>query len=286
MGLLKGGKSPSSEALLPVNAGEKTASGTHPTADNQQRPASVRRLACARRTVVVLSLCALVLLWLASVGTIRMPCHQVSQDHQTSGEVLESSSFSMMLKSASPTSLHDLLNRYFPEKFPHGVFPSAHQTAEVVEQAGDAPLATSNVQLAKRQSDNSTTSGESATPTTTPTGTSTPPSATSSSTTVPPPSTSSSSQSSSSVAPPSTSSVPPATTSRSSSSAPASTTSSSLRGTSSSLSEITSSPTSSSGPGTSSSSTPQTLPSSSVAGGTWACVLLARSPMFGVFLSI
>lgn len=268
MDTFKGGNLPSSEALLPITAGEKTAS-----VDNRQRPALARRMACARRTIIILSLGTLVLLWFASVGSIRMPCHKVNPGNQTAGEVLDSSSFSAILESASPASLQDLLHRYFPEKFPHGVFPSAHETA-AVQQAAAAPVATSNVQLAKRQNDNSTTSSASATPTSTPTETSTPPAETTSSTTVvPPPSSSSSTRSSTSAAPPpSTSSVPPATTSRSSSSAPAPTSSSSLLGTSSSLSETTFSPTSSSGPGTSSSSAPQTLPSSSVAGGTWACV--------------
>ncbi|KAG7289530.1 hypothetical protein NEMBOFW57_005901 [Staphylotrichum longicolle] len=211
MDTFKGGNSPSSEALLPITAGEKTAS-----VDNRQRPALARRMACARRTIIILSLGTLVLLWFASVGSIRMPCHKVNPGNQTAGEVLDSSSFSAMLESASPASLQDLLHRYFPEKFPHGVFPSAHETA-AVQQAADAPVATSNVQLAKRQNDNSTTSSASATPTSTPTETSTPPAETTSSTTVvPPPSSSSSTRSSTSAAPPpSTSSVPPATTSRS-----------------------------------------------------------------------
>jgi hypothetical protein len=164
----KGDKSPSSDALLPVDTREKTACGKE-TTDNRQRPVSANKMAYARRTIVVLFLCMLVLLGVAS-GT-GMPCHKAATNPQQDAvKASESSSFSTMLKSASPASLHELLHRFLPDRFKDGVFPSDHQAMEAVHRA-DAALATSILQLAKRQDSNATTSDDSETPTPTETET-------------------------------------------------------------------------------------------------------------------
>ncbi|KAK4044776.1 hypothetical protein C8A01DRAFT_30955 [Parachaetomium inaequale] len=219
MDFLKGAKSPSSESLLPVDAREKTATGTQST-DNRQRPASASKMAYARRTILVLFVCMLVLLGIASAGP-RMPCHKGTTGQQTTAESSESSSFSARLKSASPSSLHDLLHRYFPGRFRDGVFESEHKAMEGVHSANPA-LATSILQLTKRDDTNSTATSASQPPPASETQTSDPPSETPSTTIIPPTS------SSSIVEPSSTSSVPPSTTSSSRSSTPTPAPSSSL----------------------------------------------------------
>ncbi|KAK4127538.1 hypothetical protein N657DRAFT_678130 [Parathielavia appendiculata] len=236
MDLPKGGNSPASERLLPLDAREKTASGIESTNDNWQRPKLANTMPYLRRTIVVLLLCMLVLLGLASAGSPRVHCHDGATGRQT--DATTSESFSDMLKSASPASLHELLHRYFPGRFRDGVFESEHKAMEEVHRA-NAALATSILQLAKRQEPNSTTSGDNPTPTVTEIETSTSTSTetetetqTETTTSVPPVDSTTSTTvgptaSTSSVAPPSSSNVPPASTGGSPSTTPTSTPSSS-----------------------------------------------------------
>ncbi|KAH6840911.1 hypothetical protein B0I37DRAFT_418905 [Chaetomium sp. MPI-CAGE-AT-0009] len=78
--LVKDGKSPSSETLLPVDAREKTATGAQPTtADNRQRPDSTSKMATVRRSTMIMLVCMLALLGVAST---QMPCHGRATNHK------------------------------------------------------------------------------------------------------------------------------------------------------------------------------------------------------------
>ncbi|KAL2025073.1 hypothetical protein VTK56DRAFT_75 [Thermocarpiscus australiensis] len=259
MDIPKGGKSPSSKAILPLDAREKSASGTQSTLPNQQHLTPTSKMTYARRLVLVTSLCLLVLLGVASASSPRLlgaRCHKgTTPDHQTSADApAESPPFSALLNSASPASIHELLRRYFPDRFRDGVWESEHQAIKAVHQE-DAALATSILQLAKR--DNSTSSVS-------PTDSSTPPVDTS---------TSAASTGDSSPSPTSATSAPSSTsqsvvTQTSASSPPPPGTSSSPRETASSPISSSSGPETSSSARTSASSAPQTPPSSSIDGDT------------------
>ncbi|KAK6832977.1 hypothetical protein PG987_007671 [Apiospora arundinis] len=58
--------------------------------------------------------------------------------------------------SAAPDTLHKLLHTYFPDSFKHGVFSSDEDALEAA-QSQDATVASSVIELAKRQGDNSST---------------------------------------------------------------------------------------------------------------------------------
>ncbi|AEO63342.1 uncharacterized protein THITE_2149045 [Thermothielavioides terrestris NRRL 8126] len=196
---LKHGDSFSSEPLLPTVAPGKTVSGTQPNSHIRQRPAPVGRMAYVGRAILVLLLCMLVLFGAASVRSSWMPCHLGATGSQTGAgrpELLP-----------SPASLPD------PDRFQDGVRASKPPTVEVVQEV-DATLASSTLQLARREGVNSTTASVSSSPTGTESS-STPPVDTTPSSTVPP---SSASSTISSPSPTSSSSVPPVTNPSSSSS--------------------------------------------------------------------
>ncbi|OAA54289.1 hypothetical protein SPI_08908 [Niveomyces insectorum RCEF 264] len=67
------------------------------------------------------------------------------------------SAFARLLEAVSPDALHSLLHQYFPDTYKHGVYPSEKSALEAIHRA-NAPLATSIVQLARRDSRNSTVS--------------------------------------------------------------------------------------------------------------------------------
>ncbi|GAB1314948.1 hypothetical protein MFIFM68171_05158 [Madurella fahalii] len=241
MGFLKGEKSPSSEALLPVDAREKASSVTQ-SPNSLQRPAPVSKMACVRRLVVGFSVCMLVLLGVASAASPRLHCRKGAMGERQTAVDTDDTSFSSNLKSASPSSLNELLHRYLPGRFRDGVWPSELQAVKAVHQA-DAALATSIVQLAKRADNNSTTSESTPAPTESST-TSEEPSSTSTS-----PSSSSSPTPSETATPPtSTTSSPTRPTSASSTSSPPppGTSSSPIESTLSTSSETSSEPLSSS----------------------------------------
>ncbi|KAI2623381.1 hypothetical protein GGR54DRAFT_51428 [Hypoxylon sp. NC1633] len=69
----------------------------------------------------------------------------------------DDSTFSRLLSSASPQALHSFLHTYFPTTYKHGIYDSDHAAMEAVHET-DPELATSIVQMAKRQqSSNETT---------------------------------------------------------------------------------------------------------------------------------
>ncbi|KAH8908849.1 hypothetical protein BR93DRAFT_508758 [Coniochaeta sp. PMI_546] len=117
-------------------------------------------------------------------------------------------SFTSLLQAASPNSLHDLLHKYFPERFKDGVWESDASAVEAVRRV-DAVLAASIVQLARRADNGTTTSPTSTTPP--------PPDSTTTdappTTTPPPDGGTGTSTEPSNTAPPPTSSNPPGQTS-------------------------------------------------------------------------
>lgn len=261
MDFLKDSKSPSSEPLLPVDACEKTASTT-PSPGTRTRPATVSKMVYARRVALVCSVCLLVLLGVVSAGASRIHCRrEAAGGHHAAADAADSSSFSAMLKSASPSSLSELLHRYLPDRFQDGVWPSEHQAIKAVHQV-DAALATSVVQLARRADNSTTSASTTSSPTESPTTSDQPP------TTSEDPSTSSTptpSETSTIPTPTSTTARPTTTTTRP---PPPGTSSTSTETTLSASSKTSTKSSSSSSPSSSrSSSFP---PSSSTVGGTWA----------------
>lgn len=177
----------------------------------RRRMAGVKRAAHFTVTLMFVIACGVAVFCLSSlaIGTMR---HAPSCDRHgnpvngaKSGPVVvveaggpagagEASSpqggFSRLLEAVSPESLHDLLHQYFPDTYKHGVYPSEKKALEAIHRA-NAALATSIVQLARRDLNNGTTSR--------------------SSQSSPPPS---------STPPPTSSSTPPPTSSKPTSSSP------------------------------------------------------------------
>ncbi|KAI1498478.1 hypothetical protein F5X99DRAFT_321818 [Biscogniauxia marginata] len=86
------------------------------------------------------------------------PC---DNDHTAGSEVgdmsdQDESSFARLLTSASPEALHQLLHNYLPS-YRHGIYDSDHSALEAVHE-NDPELASSIVEMVKRQSGNDTTS--------------------------------------------------------------------------------------------------------------------------------
>ncbi|KAK4680267.1 hypothetical protein QC764_211585 [Podospora pseudoanserina] len=146
-----GGKPPSHEPVPSVDIDEKAAIRTPKDLEDGQPQPRRKTMTFCRRAMLVLGLTWLVLTGVAMAGPHprwKMPCHQ-AEGQQEVADASRDSSFSALLNAASPKSLHDLLHRYFPEKFQDGVWPSERDAVAAVHQA-NAALATSIVQLAKR----------------------------------------------------------------------------------------------------------------------------------------
>ncbi|KAK4159003.1 hypothetical protein QBC43DRAFT_327996 [Cladorrhinum sp. PSN259] len=158
---------------IPTDAKENIHSKT-PAALEEGRQSSTppsapgTKMANYRRTILFLSFTWLVLYGVALAGENRLRwqkgCHkaQVSDQQSEAGTETstESSSFAALLNGASPKSLHDLLHRHLPRQFQDGVWESEHHAVRAVHEA-DPALASSIVQLAKRQDNNSTTASTS-----------------------------------------------------------------------------------------------------------------------------
>ncbi|KAI1663096.1 hypothetical protein F4813DRAFT_20270 [Daldinia decipiens] len=98
---------------------------------------------------------------LATAGSASAVLHQKpSGEEKVESEIehvvlRDDSTFSRLLSSASPRAIHEFLHAYFPVTYKHGVYDSDHSAMEAIH-ASDPELATSIVQLAKRQSGNET----------------------------------------------------------------------------------------------------------------------------------
>ncbi|ERT02224.1 uncharacterized protein SPSK_05473 [Sporothrix schenckii 1099-18] len=182
------------EKRLLAHAAETTT--TTVTADSRKSKCSHacrRRVAKAKKVVHVTVTLAFVLacciavfgLGSLAIGTIRhaRPCskhsgaHSVGGAHRNGAAVVVAdgaaptgSSFSRLLEAVSPEALHDLLHEYLPNTYKHGVYPSEKHALEAVHRQ-NAALATSIVQLARRDLNSSTSSTApiSSTPSSTPT---------------------------------------------------------------------------------------------------------------------
>ncbi|KAK4467022.1 hypothetical protein QBC42DRAFT_390 [Cladorrhinum samala] len=263
-----------------VDAKDKTAPTT-PEVLEEGRQASAstapaNKMASYRHTMLFLGLTWLILYGVAMAGESRLRwqkgCHKAQVPEQDSGaQTDEPSSFSSLLNGASAKSLHDLLHRHLPKKFQDGVWESEHHAIRAVHQ-NDPALATSILQLAKRQDNNSTAATPTESPTSSPTSTT---SSTSSTTATPPTSASSpSSTPSPTPTPTPTPTVPPPVTPPTSSNTPAPPTRTSVpppgtlpQSTESRSSSVPGS-SSSSSPGVSSFSTTSRLVSSAIDGET------------------
>ncbi|KAL1868144.1 hypothetical protein VTK73DRAFT_3835 [Phialemonium thermophilum] len=133
------------------------------------------RMPSARRLLLTLLLSLLVTLGIASVATpaargwLRHSCSRdgatrttlttestpAEPSSQRSGAGTEEAPtpFAALLESAAPDVLHELLHKYFPDRFKHGVWNSEQAALEAVHK-DDAELATSLAKLARR--DNAT----------------------------------------------------------------------------------------------------------------------------------
>ncbi|KAI0379846.1 hypothetical protein F5Y04DRAFT_107575 [Hypomontagnella monticulosa] len=153
----------------------------------------VEKMPSTRRFFLTLLLGLLVTAGLANAVLNREPHREESIERKTDHIVQrDDSTFSRLLSSASPQAIHQFLHAYFPGTYKHGVYESDHSAMEVVH-ANDPELATSIVQLAKRQSGNETTTATSSTTTdsstTSPTSSSTQETSTQETSTAPPTST-------------------------------------------------------------------------------------------------
>ncbi|KAK3685568.1 hypothetical protein B0T22DRAFT_222252 [Podospora appendiculata] len=215
----------------PLEAREKTTSadGKIPSTHSARpQPLSTKKMFSARRLFLTFSVCLLVLFGLASASSSRtwqrIPCHGEASREATEPES-GPLSLSSLLNAASPKALHELLHKHFPGRYQDGVWPSEREAVEAVHRVDEA-LATSLLQLAKRDGNSTTvpssasssfsessTSSPSESASTTPPASSTPPPASSSTSSPQPPV--SSSTPSSTAKPPAGTSTPPITSSTS-----------------------------------------------------------------------
>ncbi len=114
-----------------------------------------KTMAQSRRLLTILVVGLLVTFGLATALTpkpwARVPCHDKSPNAKgtTPAPEADESSFEFLLNSVAPDSLHDLLHRYLPDTYRHGVYPSDQSAMEVLHRA-NAALATSLVRMARR----------------------------------------------------------------------------------------------------------------------------------------
>ncbi|KAI1092350.1 hypothetical protein F5B19DRAFT_213348 [Rostrohypoxylon terebratum] len=125
---------------------------TQPT---QRRRHIAKNMPSARNFFLTLLLGLLVTAGLAN-AFLKQQLPNEEQTEGESGDVThrDDSTFSRLLNSASPQAIHHFLHAYFPATYKHGVYDSDHAAMEVVH-ANDPELATSIVQLAKRQQSSS-----------------------------------------------------------------------------------------------------------------------------------
>ncbi|KAI2463123.1 hypothetical protein F4781DRAFT_145497 [Annulohypoxylon bovei var. microspora] len=135
--------------------GEKAALASTQT---DQRPYRiVKKMPSARRFFLTLLLGLLVTAGLANALLKQQPANEDPAESESDDVVhRDDSTFSRLLSSASPQALHQFLHAYFPATYKHGIYDSDHAAMEAVH-SNDPELATSIVQMAKRQSGNDTT---------------------------------------------------------------------------------------------------------------------------------
>ncbi|KAH9989041.1 hypothetical protein F4779DRAFT_266869 [Xylariaceae sp. FL0662B] len=146
-----------SEYPQPGLLGEKTASAQ--TAHRRPpRTAAKEKMPSPRNFIITLLVCLLVTAGFANAFFSKEePCPGKDAGNQAEDAAYhDDSTFSRLLSSASPQALHEFLHAYFPGTYRHGVFDSDNAAIEAVH-VNDPELATSIVQLAKRQGNDTTT---------------------------------------------------------------------------------------------------------------------------------
>ncbi|KAI2608453.1 uncharacterized protein GGS25DRAFT_490382 [Hypoxylon fragiforme] len=129
-----------------------------------------KRMPSTRRFFITLLFGLLVTAGLANAFLKQEPIGEDAAESEDDHVVhRDDSTFSRLLSSASPQALHSFLHTYFPSTYQHGVYDSDHAAMEAVH-ANDPELATSIVQMAKRQSGNETTASTIVSSTTTDSG--------------------------------------------------------------------------------------------------------------------
>ncbi|EFX04707.1 hypothetical protein CMQ_1635 [Grosmannia clavigera kw1407] len=99
------------------------------------------------------------------ISSDAIPAPPVAADSNSNNEApapASASAFSRLLDAVSAESLHDLLHAYLPDTYKHGVYPSEKSALAALHRA-NAPLATSIVQLARRDTNATVSSAPAAT---------------------------------------------------------------------------------------------------------------------------
>ncbi|KAK3327203.1 hypothetical protein B0T19DRAFT_156325 [Cercophora scortea] len=154
----RSGDVPPPTTFLPLEAQEKStpADGKTPSTHSatwQQPLSTTKKMFSARRLFLTFSVCLLVLVGLASASSSRtwqrIPCHGGEAPREATEPESGPLSLSSLLNAASPKALHEILQKHFPGRYQHGVWPSEREAVEAVHRVDEA-LATSLLQLAKR----------------------------------------------------------------------------------------------------------------------------------------
>ncbi len=127
------------------------------------------RMTLRPSVILVLMVCLLTALGMSAAVAPRnvwrwRPCHRGPVAEQGSVPEPVQTTFLNSLSEASPESLHDLLHKFFPDKFQHGVFPSEQQAVEAVHEV-DPAIASTIIQMARRDTNSSSSTTSTPPPT-------------------------------------------------------------------------------------------------------------------------
>ncbi|KAL8344725.1 hypothetical protein RB601_004980 [Gaeumannomyces tritici] len=170
------------EAGLPVAQSEKAGLTSTPSTHPEPRDHPQQSMLTPRRLFLGLAVCLVLWLGLTTAAPTRqnscLPPHDVKDASSGSAQAplpdpikdmasstQTESPFACLMDAVSPEALHEVLHRYFPNRFKDGVYESDHSAMEAVHRA-DPPLATSLARIARRQ--NGTAPGPTTSTTATP----------------------------------------------------------------------------------------------------------------------
>lgn len=142
------------EAGLLRTAGEKQTSAAPRTSTAPGPPATpTRRMSTLRRVVLAFAMCSILGFSLATAASLQLQaCPDGDCSALEAAGVEGNSRLSQMWQSASPEGLHELLHKYFPDRYQHGVYETDEEAVEAIQadQPEDAPKLP---QLLRRQDD-------------------------------------------------------------------------------------------------------------------------------------
>ncbi|KAL8288852.1 hypothetical protein RB600_004340 [Gaeumannomyces tritici] len=170
------------EAGLPVAQSEKAGLTSTPSTHPEPRDHPQQSMLTPRRLFLGLAVCLVLWLGLTTAAPTRqnscLPPHDVKDASSGSAQAplpdpikdmasstQTESPFACLMDAVSPEALHEVLHRYFPNRFKDGVYESDHSAMEAVHRA-DPPLAASLARIARRQ--NGTAPGPTTSTTATP----------------------------------------------------------------------------------------------------------------------